>query len=77
MRLDDLGEALNTVRPDADGLISRARDDLVSVGSHADTMNCAFVSHEAEGAHHRFKVPDHDGAVEGTRNDLTQVRIEA
>ena len=77
MRLDDLGEALDTVGPDANSLIGRARDDLVPIWSHADAMDGTFVSHESERAHHRLKVPDHDSAVERAGNDLAQVGVEA
>ena len=77
MRLDDLGESLYTIRPNTDGLIGRARHNLVSIWRHAYTVNCTFVSHEAERAHHRLEVPDHNGAVERARNDLSEVRIEA
>ena len=64
MRLDDLGESLYTIGPDANSLIGRAGDNLVSIWRHTYAMNCTFVSHEAERAHHWLEVPDHDSAVE-------------
>ena len=77
MTLDDLGEALNAVRPHSDGLIGRGRHDSVTIGRSAHAVDCPFVSNEAERTHHWLEVPDHDSAVERSRDDLSQVGVEA
>ena len=64
MTLDHLGEAFNAVRPNTNSLIARTRDDGVSIGRHAYTVDCSFVPHEAEGPHHWLEVPNHDSAIE-------------
>ncbi len=76
MRLDHLGETFHTVGPDTNGLISGTRDNLVAVRGHTNAVNCALVSHEAEWSHHRFKVPDHNSAIERSWDNLAQVWIE-
>ena len=77
MALDDLGEALDAVRPDADGLVRARTDDRVAVGRRADTVHGTLVSNESEWPHHRFEIPHHDCPVKRARNHLAQVRIEA
>lgn len=77
MTLDHLGEALNAIRPNTNGLISAGRYNCVAIGSRAYAVHCSFVSNEPERSHHGLEVPDHDGAIERPRNDLSEVGVEA
>ena len=77
MALNHLRVAFDSVVPDTHSVIGRAGNDSLTVRSDTNIIDWSLVSNKSEGSHHVLEVPYHDSAIEGARDGLAQIWVEA